>query len=1100
MTDASVREDVSLDSLVAQVVDEFRECQKQGQRPDVAEYAARYPQAAELLRKVLGALELMEASLVGPLGQGDGLLEAPTTGVLGDFRLLREAGKGGMGIVYEAEQVSLGRRVALKVLPLAATMDPRQLQRFHKEARAAACLHHTNIVPVHGVGCERGVHYYAMQFIDGQSLAAFLEQQRGAAAPDEPTTAFIPALAGPALETAAQAAATTVRAPQDPGYFRRVAGWGIQAAEALDHAHQMGIIHRDVKPANLMVDGIDRLWVTDFGLAQVQSDTRLTMTGDLVGTLRYMSPEQALAKRVVVDHRTDVYSLGATLYELLTLRPAFGGTDRQELLRQIAFEEPVPPRRVNRRIPAELETIVLRALEKNPAERYATAQELADDLGRHLRDEPTRARRPGLARRARKWARRHRALVAGVAAALLVGLTVLAGSLGWAARDRAARRAQSTEVIMTALEDADSWQKQRRLPEALSAARRADGLLAGAVVDESLRQRVRARLADLELLDRLEGVRLEQQTALRDGNFDWKGADELYGRTFGDAGLNVETLPLEEAVARLRKLTVAAELAGVLDHWAMVRHNARGSRDRSWTYLVRVARHADPDPRRARVREALEQGDRQALLALTASEEVRQLPVATLSVLGHALMGYKTTRRQTETFLREAQRRHPNDFWLNHMLFSHFADMPRPQGQEAVRFAALAVGLRPQSPGTHQNLSLALHWSGKLDEAVAECREAVRIEADYAEAHSRLCFLLWEQGKVDDAIAEGLEAVRLRNADCDAHNNLGVALRARGRHDEAVAQFRTAIQLNKDAPDPHNNLGIALGEEGRLHQAIEEYRAALQLKHDYPEAHSNLGWALAQLGRLEESIAEFREALRLRVSFVEARCMLGEALLRQGHFAQAAQELRLALGSRNPGWPHAAHYAPLLRNAEDLARLDARLPALLKGEERPKDVSERLALAQFCQIHKKLFAAAVGWYGEAFAAQPELADDPNAYHRYNAASAAALAGCGQGQDAARLSDQARVGMRKQALKWLRADLEAWRRRLDEEPTRYRPAVARLLAHWLANTDFAGVRGEQALGKLQAPERQDWQMLWTEAADLLARAQAPRAPQKKPGER
>src|SRR5262249_34889016 len=147
------------------------------------------------------------------------------------------------------------------------------------------------------------------------------------------------------------------------------------------HAHTLGIVHRDIKPANLLLDGRSGLWVTDFGLAHIQSDARLTMTGDLVGTLRYMSPEQTLAKRVVVDHRTDVYSLGATLYELLTLAPAFRGNDRQELLRQIAFEEPVRPRGLNKAIPMELETIVLKALEKNPAERYTTAKELADDLG-----------------------------------------------------------------------------------------------------------------------------------------------------------------------------------------------------------------------------------------------------------------------------------------------------------------------------------------------------------------------------------------------------------------------------------------------------------------------------------------------------------------------------------------------------------------------------------------------------------------------------------------------------------------------------------------------------------------------------------------------
>src|SRR5207245_8636025 len=221
------------------------------------------------------------------------------------------------------------------------------------------------------------------------------------------------------------AALSTERSNKSTAFFRSVAHLGTQAAEALEHAHQFGVIHRDIKPANLLVDANGRLWITDFGLAHCQSQPGLTMTGDVVGTLRYMSPEQALAKRTALDARTDVYSLGATLYELLTLQPAYNGRNREEVLRQIAFEEPRLPSRWNKAVPAELETIVLKAMAKSPEERYATAQELADDLERYMKDEPIRARRPTLVQRLKKWMRRHLAVV-WTAGLSLVAILVLA--------------------------------------------------------------------------------------------------------------------------------------------------------------------------------------------------------------------------------------------------------------------------------------------------------------------------------------------------------------------------------------------------------------------------------------------------------------------------------------------------------------------------------------------------------------------------------------------------------------------------------------------------------------------------------------------------
>jgi WD40 repeat protein/serine/threonine protein kinase len=428
----------SVEALVSQVTDEFMAQLAGGERPEIEAYASRHPQIAMVLRELLPALQVLRAP------PADAAAPASTheaKGCLGDYRILREVGRGGMGVVYEAEQLSLGRRVALKVLPFAAALDAKQLQRFKNEAQAAAHLHHQNIVPVYSVGCERGVPYYSMQFIDGRTLAkviADLRWQRadwrkqagpGHEFPGEPPTQDLPSPIGhlPSANTNTPpvAALATEQSTQTPAFFRTAANLGVQAAKGLEHAHELGVVHRDIKPANLLVDLRGNLWITDFGLAHCQSQAGPTMTGDLVGTLRYMSPEQALAQRVAIDHRTDIYSLGVSLYELLTLEPVFDGRDRHELLRQVAFDEPRPPRRLNKAIPEELETIVLKAMEKNPIERYASAQELADDLERFLKDEPIRAKRPTVPQRARKWLRRHRpvALTAGLAA---VGLLLMA--------------------------------------------------------------------------------------------------------------------------------------------------------------------------------------------------------------------------------------------------------------------------------------------------------------------------------------------------------------------------------------------------------------------------------------------------------------------------------------------------------------------------------------------------------------------------------------------------------------------------------------------------------------------------------------------------
>jgi tetratricopeptide (TPR) repeat protein/serine/threonine protein kinase len=1196
MNDASVsaRESTSLESLLADLADEFRARLKRGEQPDVEEYAARYPEHAAVLREVLAALLLLDRSLA-PGAAAPGAREPAPADCLGDFRLLREIGRGGMGLVYEAEQLSLRRRVAVKVLPFAGALDPRQLQRFQHEAQAAALLHHTNIVPVYFVGCERGVHFYAMQFIEGQTLAAVIRQLRERTMPrrgkaeaekqSEPTAAYVPAPsagASPGAETLPipQAGLSTERSVTSRAFFRMVAQLGIQAAEALEHAHQLGVVHRDVKPANLLVDGRGQVWVTDFGLARLQGGLGLTLTGDLVGTLRYMSPEQALAQRVGIDHRTDVYSLGVTLYELLTLWPAHRGKDRQEVLRRIAFEDPPLPRRLNRAVPIELGTIVRKAMEKNPADRYSTAQELANDLRRFLDDKPIRAKPPSLVARLRKWAGRHKPVVVTAALGLLVAGASLAASAGWIVRDRQAQRVQAESQVRGSLTLAEPWLRQGnpRAPELQTAVLTAEARLASGLVGAELQHGVEQLRADLKMLATLEDIRL----SFADEFVDQKGRNRAvaypaYEGAFRDYGIDVEGLDPEEAAARIKARIISIHLAAALEGWALIcRNYGKEKGEQRCQRLLAVAGEADPDPWRTAVRLALASKRATELKRLAASALTEDLPATTLARIGGSLANQGEIKLAVD-LLRQGQQRYPADFWINMDLAHILTRKTPPDLEEAISFYRVAVALRPESPGAHTGLGVALAKRGKLDEAItsfrhalrlkpdyagaynnlsndlrmkgqleealaaarealrlqpdfaaarvnlanvladkgqldeaiAEYREALRLEPDLAIGHHDLGTVLAEKGRLGEAIAEYQEALRLKPDFALAHNSLGAALQAQGKLDQAIASYRRALRLEPDEAAVHNNLGTALKEQGSLDEAISSYRHALRLKPNNAEAHGNLGGALCGKGQLDEAITACRTAIRLKPDLASAHINLGSALASRGQLdeaitayraavrlqpnnAQAHCNLGLALQKNGQLTEALAAFrrgqdAQSVRECERLLELDGKLMAVLQGKSVPGSPAERAELARLCLTYKHFNATAARFYQEAFATQPELAGDLSTGHRYDAACAAALAGCGQGKDSPPVADQEHARLRRQALDWLRADLGAWRERLDKEQDKARPTIVQQMTHWQCDPDLAGVRDPQALMRLPEVERQPWQKLWQDVQTLRDRA-------------
>jgi serine/threonine protein kinase/WD40 repeat protein len=463
---------------VEKLAEEFVERYRRGERPPISEYCERLPEQAAEIRELFPALVMMEdvapeetvargpPDVSGPAGRGD-LPER-----LGDYRILREVGHGGMGVVYEAEHVALGRHVALKVLPFHVAKVPHALERFRREARAAAKLHHSNIVPVFEVGEAGNVQFYAMQFIPGQSLDGVLEEVRRlrmaagsrsgrpeidsettstrleatdslrrpvGTTKDETTTIAIGLLDGHGAAPGApdsrhdshaalpgQGDLSSLSGSHPQQYYASVARIGVQVADALAYAHDRGVVHRDIKPSNLLLDLAGTVWITDFGLAKAEGDA-LTQTGDIVGTLRYMAPERF---RGDGDGRSDIYSLAATLYELATLRPAYPATDHLQLIDDVSHSQPAHPRSIDARIPADLETVILKAIDRDPGRRYQTGAQLAEDLRAFLDYRPIKARRVGWPERTWRWCRRNpivaalSMLAATLMAALAVGMTI----------------------------------------------------------------------------------------------------------------------------------------------------------------------------------------------------------------------------------------------------------------------------------------------------------------------------------------------------------------------------------------------------------------------------------------------------------------------------------------------------------------------------------------------------------------------------------------------------------------------------------------------------------------------------------------------------
>jgi tetratricopeptide (TPR) repeat protein len=798
-------------------------------------------------------------------------------------------------------------------------LEPRRLQRFLNEAQAAARLQHPHIVPVYAVGSDQGTHYYAMQLVEGVSAAElirFLRRQAGKeSAP--------PAAAGPAADTPLPHRAPPAAPPR--GRFERVARWGLQAAAALAYAHEVGVVHRDVKPANLLLDLRGGLWVADFGLARLRGESDLTATGDLVGTLRYMSPEQAQGARAVTDHRVDVYGLGATLYELLTLEPALAGDDGAHLQQRLLTDDPVPPRALDPSIPVDLETVVLKALRKSPVERYATAQELADDLGRFLEGQPVRARRPTARERARAWRRRHPVLVGSSLAGLLVAVLALAVGIAavrherdeaWRQRDEAARRrAEAIDAVNDMCQFAETWlvqqprqerarryflEKARAFYERLAAEHGDDPEVRGqrAAATRRLAHALHwlgddrsAEAAFRQALEQAERLAAEEP-GRPEHAFARAGCAQDFARFLSDTGRFADgDQYFRRAVDDYRALVrdhpdrweLPPDLAGCLSTYAILRWQG--------------SQAADAEDM---MREAAERLDR-AVAEHLGPARLRMTQAFARANLGSLLIELGRPARAAEELRRASDR---------------FAAPELEELRDTIDYRrGLAMVHRCQSlvraaaeewPAAAQEAEQAVTALGQLRKDFPAApilrREWAQYSFDFAEALGKL-------GRPDRAeqtllaVADALAAegdrppgppdLLARRAGADVHFYLGVARARRGRPAEAEASFREATdrydQLSGEFPGvpllirhqarAWGRYGELLRDRGRHAEAVAAIRRGIDLRRSLPASAPidrrflagqvyNLGLIYQKTGRPPEAERAYREALAIQDAVV----------------------------------------------------------------------------------------------------------------------------------------------------------------------------------------------------------------------------------------
>ena len=960
-------------------------------------------------------------------------------GKFGDYELLERIGQGGMGLVYRARQRNPNRLVAIKMILAGRFASEIDVKRFHNESEAAAELDHPHIVPIYEVGEHDGFNYFSMKLVEGSNL----ERSKAAYVADP--------------RRAAQLIATVAR--------------------AIHHAHQRGVLHRDLKPSNILIDGAGTPFVVDFGLAKrLHSTLELTHADANLGTPRYMAPEQVARDRGAVTTATDVYGLGNVLYVLLTGLPAAYGISPGEVYERVVNRSPEPPSKLNRRVHRDLETICLKCLEKEPAKRYASAEELADDLGRWLDGKPIKARPVGPVGWASRWCRRHPA--EAILGSVAVGATLfILAMVGWLRLDAARKDAEVERNVTLEWETAIQALSAGQSTRANEAFGRATGLASTA--SATARQHVAARLADLQTLFRLEDIRMNHLEASEDG-LDFAGAASLYATAFRDYGIDVERGLPADVGAQIKRREARAALVGALDDWAL---NTTDNAARGRLLSVADAAESQPGSLSNQVRSALARRDKSALLKLADPASSTKWRPATLVSLAAGLRE-QGALEQAVNLLRAAQEGQPGDFWLNLELATTLSLWRPGEPREALPFVTAALALSNGNPGVYTYIGNAQVKAGNLTNAEASFREAIRLKKDFAVATAGLGLVLNEQGKLKESQTMLTRAVQLDPRSPRSHYFLGLNLQRQGNNRRAVEAYREAIVLKPDYAEAFNNYGNSLTSLGRFDEAIAAFDKSLSLRPRYARAYFNRGVLLDLMHRFDEAKESYRQAIECRPEYAEPHYQIAHDLIyEEGRFQEALTELDQGMklvsakDLTKPKWDRLR--AECLR----LIKLEPRLHQYLKGENKPVGAGESCDLALLCAWpNRRLFGEAVRLYEQAFALEPARTTDLRLGYRYHAAGCAGRAASGKGRDARTAAEQTHC--RAKALEWLQADLAIRRTQILRGKPEQATDARGKLRYWQSDPDLAGVRDDRALQEMTEADRAKWKELWRTIGELV----------------